>query len=172
MQATAFVVGPPPRTHTLSVPRARGRAVGRRKRHLDDEDYFYAEDRVKGPALAMRILALISAALVFVGIVFDLWLLMNLEDAPAPRRGGGGGSGKEFTLIFRLGWGMLLLGSNIATYFCAEQMRKLRSYGMAQAACVLCLIPCFGPCFIFGIPFGIWGLMALNDRDVHRAFRR
>jgi len=53
----------------------------------------------------------------------------------------------------------------------ALQMKQLRNRGFAQCACVLALIPCLGPCFVLGIPFGIWGLVTLNDPQVRGAFR-
>ena len=46
---------------------------------------------------------------------------------------------------------------------------RQRGRGMAMTACVLSLIPCLSSCCIFGLPFGIWGLMVLADPNVKQA---
>lgn len=43
---------------------------------------------------------------------------------------------------------------------------RQKGRGMAMAACILSLIPCLSSCCIFGMPFGIWGLMVLADPNV------
>jgi hypothetical protein len=46
---------------------------------------------------------------------------------------------------------------------------KLR--GLCMTACIASLIPCTSGCCIFGIPFGIWGLVVLSDPNVKRVFQ-
>jgi hypothetical protein len=48
---------------------------------------------------------------------------------------------------------------------------RQKGRGMAMAACVLSLIPCLSSCCIFGMPFGIWGLMVLADPNVKHAMQ-
>ena len=49
---------------------------------------------------------------------------------------------------------------------------KLRKRGFAQAAMILACIPIFGSPFgVLGIPFGIWGLSAINRATAARLFR-
>lgn len=43
------------------------------------------------------------------------------------------------------------------------------NYRLAKTASILSLVPCT-PCFIIGIPFGIWGLIVLSDPTVKQAF--
>lgn len=50
-------------------------------------------------------------------------------------------------------------------------LQTCRGYAMAIIGCVLASIPLCSPCLIFGMPFGIWGLIVLNQDDVKRAFR-
>jgi hypothetical protein len=47
------------------------------------------------------------------------------------------------------------------------KMKRLESKGSAMTACILGMLPCGGCCLI-GLPFGIWGLIALNNPDVKR----
>ena len=46
---------------------------------------------------------------------------------------------------------------------------RQKGRGMAMTACILSLIPCLSSCCIFGMPFGIWGLMVLADPNVKQA---
>lgn len=48
------------------------------------------------------------------------------------------------------------------------KMMMRRDYSNAQAAAWMSVIPCFG---CFGIPFGIWSLIVLNQDHVRRSFR-
>ena len=53
----------------------------------------------------------------------------------------------------------------------AFKMMKLESYGFAVAAAILSIIPCLSsPCFVLGVPFGIWALFVLMDADVKAGF--
>lgn len=52
----------------------------------------------------------------------------------------------------------------------ALEMFRLRKRGPAWIACVISCIPCLTSCCILGIPFGIWGLVALKDPVVRNAF--
>jgi hypothetical protein len=51
------------------------------------------------------------------------------------------------------------------------KMRKLESFGLAMTASVIAVIPCFSPCCVTGLPFGIWALVVLSDAYVRGAFR-
>ena len=50
-------------------------------------------------------------------------------------------------------------------------MLRLQGYGMAVTAAVLSVIPCCSPCYVCGIPFGIWALIVLRRPDVRCRFR-
>lgn len=45
-----------------------------------------------------------------------------------------------------------------------------RYYALALAGCILASIPCISPCVIAGMPFGIWGLVLLSNRDLRQTF--
>ncbi len=54
---------------------------------------------------------------------------------------------------------------------CSSMMQR-RNIGMAWAAMILGVIPCFcSPCLILGIPFGIWGMVVLSKPEVSSSFR-
>jgi phage FluMu protein Com len=54
----------------------------------------------------------------------------------------------------------------------AMKMKKLENYPFAMASAIIAMIPCFWPCCILGLPFGIWALIVLGDSSVKAAFRR
>ena len=63
-----------------------------------------------------------------------------------------------------------LIGGGVIIFGCIKMM-KLQAYGFAFATSILAMIPCISPCCLLGIPFGIWGLVVLNDPLVRNSFR-
>ena len=47
---------------------------------------------------------------------------------------------------------------------------EIRRLLLFVTASILAVIPCLSPCFILGIPFGIWALVVINQADVKEAF--
>lgn len=59
---------------------------------------------------------------------------------------------------------------NVPIALGAISMLRLRSYRSAYLAAILSLIPLCSPCFLLGIPFGIWTLVLLNRPEVKQRF--
>lgn len=53
--------------------------------------------------------------------------------------------------------------------FGAWKMMRLENYGWAMAASILSMLPC-SLCCVLGLPFGIWGIVTLNDPLVKSHF--
>lgn len=51
------------------------------------------------------------------------------------------------------------------------KMKDLSSYGLAMAAAVTAVVPCFTTCCCLNIPVGIWALVVLMKPEVKAAFR-
>ena len=66
---------------------------------------------------------------------------------------------------------VLTLALSGVTFFGALKMKNLENFGLAMAASIIAIIPCFGPCCCIGIPAGIWSLVVLNKPEVKSAFR-
>jgi Protein kinase domain len=62
---------------------------------------------------------------------------------------------------------LVLCTPSVLVLFGALQMLKVRSYGFAIAACVLAMV---SPACLLGVPFAIWALIVLCQRDVREAF--
>ncbi len=75
----------------------------------------------------------------------------------------------ELTNFFNIIGGVIALFVQSTIAYGGWQMARLGSHGMAHTACVLSCIPIFcSSCGILGIPFGIWGLIALQTDTVQR----
>ena len=59
---------------------------------------------------------------------------------------------------------------NVVIAFGSLAMIRLKGYRWAYVATIFSLIPFCSPCFILGIPFGIWALVLLNRADVKERF--
>ena len=129
----------------------------------------YASNKVKGPALGMLISTIIGVLMVLLGLALNILGLglMAAADQPAPA---------EFASlmgqgIFGIAQGLIgLIGGGVIIFGCLKMM-KLQSYGFAFTTAILAMIPCISPCCLLGIPFGIWGLVVLNDPHVKSSFR-
>jgi hypothetical protein len=54
----------------------------------------------------------------------------------------------------------------------AISMIRLTSYRSAYSAAVLSVIPLCSPCFVAGIPFGIWAIVLLNRPQIRQRFAK
>jgi len=63
-----------------------------------------------------------------------------------------------------IGAGIMCLG--------AMKMKKLESYGLSMAACIVALVPYLSSCCacIFPIAIGIWGIVVIANQDVKAHF--
>jgi hypothetical protein len=57
--------------------------------------------------------------------------------------------------------------------FAGLKMRRAEMYGLAIAAAVVNMIPCYQTtcCALFGLPLGIWALVTLMNAEVKASFR-
>lgn len=123
--------------------------------------------KVSGPAIGLMIAAGISLCLLMLALAFSIWLLASgmANDLPEPV-----GMTKETQISIRIAINVLVQFVNVFVLFGAARMKSLRSLNLARTACVLAMVPCFGPCCVLGLPFGIWGLVVLSDKNVQKAF--
>jgi hypothetical protein len=67
---------------------------------------------------------------------------------------------------------LLGVGLGVLIAFGGLQMTKFRMYGLAIAASIIAMIPCFSCCCcLIGLPVGIWSLVVLSRPEVRAAFR-
>jgi hypothetical protein len=90
------------------------------------------------------------------------------EEALAPLRGFVEASAGPVGIFFAL----LSVALGGLIFFGGMKMKNLENHGLAMAAAIIAIIPCFsGCCCIIGLPAGIWSLVLLFKPEVKAAFR-
>ena len=125
-----------------------------------------AAERVKGPAIGLIVVAVVGVLLQIVSLIFNLAGASILANSPMPKEAWAnmfsGTIGAVSSII-----GILVSG---VIFFGAMKMKNLESYGLAMAASIIAMIPCFSPCCLLGLPIGIWALVVLSKPEVKSAF--
>jgi len=126
--------------------------------------------KVVGPAIGMLIVAIIGGLFsLFVAVFGALQASGAIPAERSPMMGPqvmSEAAGAGVAAIACLGMAVMA----VVTAFGAWRMKNLQSYGFSIAACILSIVPCYNSCCVLGIPFGIWGLIVLLNRDVRDAF--
>lgn len=134
-----------------------------------------ALEAVKGPAIALKVTAIIGLVLVAIGLVINILGLagihipnqQQLSDPQMQRmqkmmNSVGGGVGIVQSFVGAAIGVVVLLG--------AGKMQRLENYQFALTASILAMLPCLSPCCLLGLPFGIWALVVLNKPEVKSQF--
>ncbi len=124
-------------------------------------------DSVKAPAIIMIVLAGLG------GAVSALFLVLNILGVAV-----GSTSAMQDERIAQYvsgGCGIAFLAASIVldvlVLLGGMKMLKLQSWGLALAAAIVCLVPCYWSCCGLGLIPGIWGLIVLLKPEVKAAFR-
>ena len=126
---------------------------------------------VKGPAIGLKVTAIVGLVLVAVGLVINVLTLsgfqIGLQQIHDPQMQKllntlGGGLGIVQDIIGGVVGVIVLIG--------AAKMQKLQNYQFALTASIVAMLPCISPCCVFGLPFGIWALVVLNKPEVKSQF--
>lgn len=120
-----------------------------------------AEQKVKNPALAMMIVAIVGAVLTVVSLLAQIMGFMPSSF---------GGLEEPLPIVIDAASAVLGLVFMGVIYFGALRMQRLESWGFALAATIVCMLPC-SLCCIAGLPIGIWSLVVLMDAEVKKHFR-
>jgi hypothetical protein len=95
----------------------------------------------------------IFAAIVY--LLSEIWYIARSTTPP--------GWELVFSLVaLGIFWGVVLLIGGL-------RMKRLENFGLAMTACILAILP-LNCCCLLGVPFGIWGLVALFKPEVKDAF--
>ena len=126
---------------------------------------------VKGPAIGLKVTAIVGLVLVGLGLVYNILILsgvhIGLQQIQDPQMQKlisklGGGLGIVQDIIGGVVGVIVLIG--------AAKMQKLQNYQFALTASIVAMVPCISPCCVFGLPFGIWALVVLNKPEVKSQF--
>ena len=127
---------------------------------------------VKGPAIALKVTAIIGLVCVVLGFVFNIATLtghsfMPQQQMPDPQM-------QKLFNLFGGGFGIVqdIIGGVIGVIVLigAGKIQRLKSFQFAMTAAIVAMIPCVSPCCFLGLPFGIWALTVLNKPEVKSHF--
>ncbi len=125
---------------------------------------------VAGPALGLMVTSGVWNHLLILALCADAFMLgSGMGDELLPERRPPGIS-RETMLVIRMVLSCLALLAGYYVFSGAKRMRRLQDISMARNAAILAIIPCTGPCYLVGIPFGLWALIVLAMPNVQKAF--
>jgi len=149
-------IAPPPDVASGADSAARARAV----------------QMVNGSAIGLIIAMVLGIAMNALVVVFQL-LGVSWEQPPpmmTPE------AERMYHLFHQFGGtlgvvaGVISIAIGLFVLFGALKMQKLSNHGLAMATAIVAMIPCFSPCCLLGLPFGIWALVVLNKPEVRSQF--
>ncbi len=120
---------------------------------------------VRGPAISLIVTSLIGLMAILLTIFFNVMFVIGYITGQFQPP-----AGFMPQLAFRLAWGILILASNVIILIAGINMLGLRRYDTCRLGATLAFIPCIGPCYLLGIPFGVWAAVVLNKPEVRDAF--
>ena len=128
---------------------------------------------VKGPAIGLKVTAIIGLILVALGLVMNIMSLMGHPFTFGMQQMGDPNIQKMFN---QLGGGLGVVqsliggGIGVAILMGASKMQSLTNHQCAFTASILAMLPCLSPCCFLGLPFGIWALVVLNKPEIKSQF--
>jgi hypothetical protein len=134
--------------------------------------YDLAHQKVMGPAIGLIVSGALDVVFGLVCLGMGLFAL-SVPNTPVPKNvtnpeayelGRSTGKGGPLCL------GMLSMVVGVPIIVGGTSMLQMHSYGFVFASSILAVIPCISSCFLISIPFGIWGLVVLNNPEVRAAF--
>ena len=121
---------------------------------------------LKTQLLIASIILLVQAAMYLLLMLISLpqqIILIQATDTTTAE-GQGRVAGQVFAMV-------LIALSSTFTIWGSICMIRIKNWGVALAAAILSVIPCLSPCYIGGIPFGIWALILLSQSELKRKFK-
>ena len=137
--------------------------------NLPGPDYEEVRRVVRRPAICLMVVSALWIATMLAVLAFDGYLLSSGATEQMKRPSITMSKRRQVTI--RMMAGAALLAVNVVIFAGAVRMAQLKNYRLAMTAAILAVIPCIGPCYLLGIPFGIWALVVLRDPVVWYAFR-
>ena len=127
----------------------------------------YQADAVVGnplmiPAIVLLVLASSMLFLILLSIQSQILRMREIDTTTS------GGLGELCGMIGSL---VIWITMMAAIIWGSIAMLRLRGYRDAMAAAVLAVIPICSPCFVLGIPFGIWAIVVLMRVEVRTKFQ-
>ena len=119
-------------------------------------------------AIGLIVCSIIMLVYLVFSFSFSVFLLSTdtAERLPQPST-----MNKRTQVQYRLAYSIILMICNGVVLTGAINLKNMDNYFLARASAILSVIPCCGPCYVLGIPFGIMALTALNRPEIRDTFR-
>jgi len=141
-----------------------------RRRSRYEDDYRSDEEVIEDAKAAVFMPAIINIIISIIALLFHIadlaFILLNPQAMKNNPFGGGPPPAME-----------VVIGGKIFIFLCifitlagTFSMMRLKNRTLAMIAMVMQILPCSGLCCILGLPFGIWGIVALNKPEVTEGF--
>jgi hypothetical protein len=117
--------------------------------------------------LLLSVLGLAMSILYFIGQILQI---SSGEVVPPPN------SNEAERIGFYIGYwgsfGVTIVSGLIQPFIALAGFNLIRrkGLGLAKVGAILLCIPCISSCCILGVPFGIWGVIALNSNSAKELF--
>jgi hypothetical protein len=139
------------------------RYEGQRRRRRTD----LAESLLTGPGTALLVIGILAILLgLFGGLIHSVAAIQGRQGQPNPLFPRGPVLPPAIQAVSIFLDAFIYGGCLIAGSIC---MLRRRAYAMAMTATIVAMLPC-NCCCLFGLPFGIWGLVTLTRPEVKDAF--
>jgi phage FluMu protein Com len=155
----------------------------RKKKRRDDDDddedldvrrkgkssRSYALGRTAGPGICLMVCGGLGTLLFIVATILNF-----LGMAMMPELGRAQAAAGQNVAAYNVGQilgSVFMITLNAAVGYGGYQIMTLSNYRSAMSVAIIAMIPICSPCYILGIPFGIWALVVLLDPRVKKAFR-
>jgi phage FluMu protein Com len=126
----------------------------------------YARARVSGPAIGLIVTGALGLLAQILALVVNVAQL-GMQGMP------GGGPNPAIMMVSggaNVFFGIVAIVLAVLLIVAGMKMNKLENYGLSMTAAIIGMVPCFSPCCLLGLPFGIWALVVLSDGRVQAAF--
>lgn len=114
------------------------------------------------PGIILLVLASLMLAIILLSIPGQILRMRAIDTMTHEGQGELAGS-----IVGLVSW-IIMMGSII---WGSIGMVRLRGYRNAWVAAVLAVVPVCSPCFVLGIPFGIWALVVLSRSETRARFQ-
>lgn len=132
-------------------------------------------DELTAPSMFLLVVGVLSILLILMGLLFSMLglgaetlnkLVDQADLPPALKNMQSSGSSAANVVI-----NLFQLAINGLVVFGALQMKNRKNWGLAVAAAVIAMIPCFNSCCcLLGLPAGIWSLVILMKPEIKAQF--
>lgn len=126
---------------------------------------------VRGPAMALRVTAIIGLVLVGLSLVVNILTITGMDFGMQQL-----GDPQFQKILNNLSGGLGIIQNvigaavGILVLVGASKMGALQNHPFALTTSILAMLPCISPCCLLGLPFGIWALVVLNKPEVKSQF--